>query len=263
MSRIANLSIIELAFEVAAVWVFMIAIENYGEKYGDGALSQARGGGRIRPPTDATRTSVWFSLSGALFGLSIATRWCGAVGLAVCLAYALIYYRSAIKALALMCVSALAVYVAAWIPLLVREHQSASYLITANQYILHFHQNATTDPRPGEPWWTWMFKIDLQQAPMELIANPVICILGLVAIAYLLWRRKTLLPALYIAHILQWAIVPNHWAHYYYYLEAFTWMTLSLAVAMQAVKIRGVRLDTVVAACAFGAVAWPFWMAIR
>ena len=260
MSRIANLSIIELAFEIAAVWAFLIAINE----------TLNGGNARINLPTErslakthSTRSLPWFPLSGVLFGLSIATRWCGVVGLAVCVGYALVYYRSQLGNLVRMCVSAVAVYLIAWIPLLLREHWSATYLIPANLYILHFHRNATTDPRPGEPWWTWMFKLDLQQAPMELIANPVICILGLAAVAFLFWRRKPLLPALYVAHILQWAIVPNHWAHYYYYLEAFTWLTLTLAVAMQGLKIRGIRLDTVIAACALGAVAWPFWTAIR
>jgi len=235
MSRMAMLSIFELAFEVAAVWVFVLAAER----------SSAR----------------WFVCSGALFGLSIASRWCGVVGLAVCAAYALVYYRPAVKNLALMTGSAIAVYVGSWIPLLLREHRSAQYLIAANIYILQFHRHATTDPRPGEPWWTWIVTLDLQQAPMELIANPVIEILGLAAIIVLLWRRKPLLPALYIAHEMQWAVVP-HWSHYYYYLEAFTFLTVALAVAMQDVVVRRVRLDVVVTACAVGAVVWPFWMAM-
>ncbi len=237
MSRIANLSIFELAFEAAAVWVFVKAIEE--------------------------REPRWFACSGALFGLSVASRWCGVVGLAVCAAYALVYYRPVIKGLALTAGSALTVYVGSWVPLIVREHRNAFYLFTANAYILQFHRHATTDPRPGEPWWTWIFRLDLQEAPMELIANPVIGILGLVAITVLLWRRKPLLPALYIAHILQWAVVSYHWSHYYYYLEAFTWLTVALAVSMQDVKIGRVRLDITVAACALGAVAWPFWMVMR
>src|SRR5580700_363749 len=205
MSRIANLSIFELGFEMAAVWMFLAAVEK--------------------------KSPRWFACSGVLFGLSAASRWCGLVGLAVCAACALVYYRSMVKNLALMLGSAIVVYVGSWIPLIVSEHRNVSYLIAANNFILQFHRHATTDPRPGEPWWTWIFKLDLQEAPMELIANPVISVLGLVAIAVLLWRRQPLLPALYIAHILQWAIVPTHWSHYYYYLEAFTWLTLALAVA--------------------------------
>ena len=186
-----------------------------------------------------------------------------AVGLAVCAAHALVYYRPIIKSLALTAGSALTVYVGSWVPLIVREHRNAFYLFTANAYILQFHRHATTDLRPGEPWWTWIFRLDLQEAPMELIANPVIGILGLVAITVLLWRQKPLLPALYIAHILQWAVVSYHWSHYYYYLEAFTWLTVALAVSMQDVKIGRVRLDIIVAACALGAVAWPFWKAMQ
>jgi hypothetical protein len=173
---------------MAAVWVFVVAVEENARR--------------------------WFVCSGALFGFSVASRWCGVVGLAVCTAYALVYYRSVVKNLALMAGSAIAVYVGSWVPLIVREHRNAHYLIAANTFILQFHRHATTDSRPGEPWWTWVVRFDLQEAPMELIANPVIGILGLAAIVALLWRRRPLLPALYLAHILQWAIVSTHWSHY-------------------------------------------------
>jgi hypothetical protein len=59
-----------------------------------------------------------------------------------------------------------------------------------------------------------------------------------------------LLPALYIAHLMQWAIGTKPLTFYYYYFEAFTWLTVALAVAMQGVAIRRVRLDVVATACA-------------
>jgi len=231
MSRMACLSIFELAFEAAAVWAFVIALEQ--------------------------KSVRWFAASGVLFGLSIGSRWGGVVGLTVCAAYALVYYRPAVKSLALMFASTSAVYVVSWVPLLVREHRGARYLIAGNAFILEFHRHATTDPRPGEPWWTWITSLNLPEAMSELTANPVICVLGLAAIALLLWRRKPLLPALYVAHIAQWAITSSHWQHYYYYLEAFTWLTLALAVAMQGVTIRGVRADVLVTACAASLMAQP------
>lgn len=235
MSRMACLSIFELAFEAAAVWAFVIALEN--------------------------KSLRWFAASGALFGLSIGSRWGGVVGFTVCAAYALVYYRPALKSLALMFGSAIAVYVASWVPLLVREHRSAQYLIAGNAFILQFHRHATTDPRPGEPWWTWITSLNLPEVVTELTANPVIGILGLLAIALLLWRRKPLLPSLYVAHIAQWAITSSHWQHYYYYLEAFTWLTLALAVAMQGVTIRRIRADVLVTACAASLMAQPLWRA--
>lgn len=231
MSRMACLSIFELAFEAAGVWAFVIALEQ--------------------------KSLRWFAASGVLFGLSIGSRWSGLVGLAVCAAYALVYYRPALKSLALMLGSAVAVYVAGWVPLLIREHRSVQYLIAGNAFILQFHRHATNDPRPGEPWFTWITSLNLPDAATELTANPVICILGLLAIALLLWRRKPLLPALYVAHVAQWAITSSHWQHYYYYLEAFTWLTLALAVAMQGVTIQRLRADVLVTACAASLMAQP------
>jgi 4-amino-4-deoxy-L-arabinose transferase-like glycosyltransferase len=235
MSRMASLSIFELAFEMAAVWAFMIAVEE--------------------------KSGRWFAMTGAMFGLSIGSRWCGGVGLAVCAVYALIYSR-AVKNTALMIGSAIAVYIATWAPLIVREHRSIHYLIAGDAFILQFHRHATMDMRPGEPWWAWLTTFNLPEALMELTANPVIGVLGLAAIAVLVWHRKPLLPALFIGHIMQWAITSGHWQHYYYYLEAFTWLTLALAVAMQGVTVRRIRADVLVTACAASLMVMPLWRAL-
>jgi len=237
MSRMANLSIFELAFEMGAVWLFVIAIEENAPSL--------------------------FACSGVLFGLSVASRWGGAVGLMVCGSYALLKNRRMIPNVLLMGGAAVATYAVAWIPLLLREHRSVGYLITANQFILHFHRFAVTDPRPGEPWFTWPVTFNPQESLTEIVANPVVASCGLVALLVLLWSRKPLLPALYIAHLMQWAVVSFHWQHYYYYLNAFTWLTLALAVSLQSAMVRRFKLDVMVLAGAVGSATYPVWIALQ
>ncbi|MGA7448496.1 MAG: glycosyltransferase family 39 protein [Terriglobales bacterium] len=224
MGRVAMLSIFELAFEAAGVWAFMVAVQK------------------------EEKSLRWLACSGALFGLSIGCRWCGMVGLAVCLAYALFHYRPFVKGAAVMTGTAISVYAASWVPLLVREHRTIHYLPLANAFIYQFHRHAEGDPRLGEMWWSWIFRFQPQPALADLVGNPVVGVLGLAAVVVLLWQKKPLLPALYIAHLLQWAIGVKPLTFYYYYFEAFTWLTVALAVALQGVEIRRVRLDVVTAA---------------
>jgi 4-amino-4-deoxy-L-arabinose transferase-like glycosyltransferase len=233
MARVAMLAIFELAFEAAAVWIFMIAVQKH---------------------EDENNTAL-FAFSGALFGLSVASRWCGVVGLIVCLAYTVFYCRPFLKRTAATVANALLVYAITWIPLIVREHRPASYLLAANKFIFEFHHHAKGDPRIGQMWWSWIIRFQPQPSLSYLIGNPVIGILGLAAVALLLWQKKPLLPALYIAHVLQWAIAIKPLTFYYYYFEAFTWLTVALAVAMQGIEVRRVRLDVVATACALAAFA--------
>lgn len=226
MSRVAMLSIFELAFETAGVWALLFAVQE--------------------------KKTRWFGFSGALFGLSIASRWCGVIGLAVCVVYALVYYRSFFKSAAVSMTigTAILVYAVTWIPLIVREHRTTRYLLTANEYIFQFHRHVEGDPRLVEAWWTWIFRLRPQPSLSYLVGNPVVAILGIAAIVALLWHKKPLLPALYLAHIVQWAIAIRPLTYYYYYLEAFTWLTVALAVALQGVAMRRVRFDVVVTGCA-------------
>jgi dolichyl-phosphate-mannose--protein O-mannosyl transferase len=234
MSRIAMLSIFELAFEAAAVWTFMVAIEEKGKE-----------------------KTLWFGLTGALFGLSIGCRWVGAIGFLVSIAYALVYYRPFLKAASVMMATTIAAYAASWVPLIVREHRTAHYLLTANTFILEFQRHAKGEPRLGQMWWSWIFRLQPQPSLSYLVGNPVIGILGLAALVLLLWQRKPLLPALYFAHVMQWAIAIRPVTYYYYYLEPISWLSVALAVAMQDITIRRARLDVVVTGCAL--VAFVFW----
>jgi dolichyl-phosphate-mannose-protein mannosyltransferase len=231
MGRLAMLPIYEVALETAGVWAFLIAVEE--QKF------------------------AWFLWSGALFGLSIGCRWCGAVGLLVCLAYALLadgarFIRQLKNAIAIAS-TAIVVYAITWIPLIWREHRSARYWFAANAYIYEFHRSAAANARIGEAWWTWFVRFQPQPSLTYVIANPVIGVLGMVAVVTLLGRRKRLLPALYLAHVMLWASGVKHITFYYYYFEAFTWLTVALAVALEGVEIHRVRLNVVATACAVAA----------
>jgi dolichyl-phosphate-mannose-protein mannosyltransferase len=240
MARVAMLAIFELAFEAAAVWVFAIAVQKY---------------------RDEKNSVKLFAASGVLFGLSVASRWCGVVGLMVCLAYTALYYRPFLKRAAAMAGTTLPVYAVTWIPLLTREHRATSYLLAANKFILDFHHHAKGDPRIGQIWWSWIIRFQPQPSLSYLIGNPVIGILGLAAVVLLLWQKRPLLPALYIAHVLQWAIAIKPLTFYYYYFEAFTWLTVALAVAMQGIEVRRVRIDLVATASALA--VFVNWLATQ
>ncbi|MFZ0684373.1 MAG: glycosyltransferase family 39 protein [Terriglobales bacterium] len=227
MGRVAMLAIFELAFEAAGLWVFIIAVQ--------------------------TKKLRWFAGCGALFGLSVGCRWVGVVGLAVCVGYVVVLCRPFVRRVAAMGAAAVSVYAASWIPLILREHRTTEYVVMANTFIYQFHRHAEGDPRIGEAWWSWIFRFQRQPSLAYLVGNPVIGILGLVALVVLLWKKQPLLPALYAAHLLQWAVGVKPLTFYYYYFEAFTWLTVALAVAMQGVTIRKVRLDVVTTACAAAA----------
>jgi dolichyl-phosphate-mannose-protein mannosyltransferase len=259
-SRSANLIIFQTAFEAAGVWAFLIALEKDSSRWSD---------------------SSWFAWSGALLGLSVASRWCGLPALVVCGIYTLFHYpdvpknaaaRNAgtrivvIRNFLLLAASSLAAYIASWIPLLVREHRNLAYLVRANLYILVSHaqyRQRMIDARPSDPWWAWMFRFEQHDSLSQLLANPVIASLGLLALVALLWQRKPLLPALYAFHMLQWVLAHSLPQYYYYYLDSFTWLTIALAVAMQGISFKRVRLDVLVTACAVASAIWPLWAALR
>jgi len=239
-SRSANLIVFQIAFEVAGFWAFLVAIEK-----GSGA---------------------WFAWTGALLGLAVACRWSGWPALVVCGAYLLFERRPMAKSVLVVTASSLAAYLISWIPLLIREHRSFGYLYTANRYILvsHAHYRETMiDSRPLDPWWASIFRFEQPTSIHQLIGNPVIASLGLIALLALLWKRKPLLPALYGLHILQWALVRHLPQYYYYYFDSFTWLTIALAVSLCGISLRRIRLDVAVTACALGSALWPVYAALR
>jgi dolichyl-phosphate-mannose-protein mannosyltransferase len=259
-SRSANLIIFQTAFEAAGVWAFLIALEK------DSSSRSA----------SSWFAWSWFAWSGVLLGLSVASRWCGLPALVVCGIYALLRYRGitkngvtrivAIRNFFLLAGSSLAAYIASWVPLLVREHRNLAYLVRANLYILVSHaqyRQRMIDARPSDPWWAWMFRFEQHDSLSQLLANPVIASLGLLALVALLWQRKPLLPALYALHMLQWVLAHSLPQYYYYYLDSFTWLTIALAVAMQGISFKRVRLDVLVTACAAVSELWPLWAVLR
>jgi hypothetical protein len=237
MSRLAALSIFELAFEMTAVWLFLEAMRHDDIK--------------------------WWCYAGLLFGLSVASRWLGAMGLAGCLIVAF-SSRRFLKP-AIMSLVAVSVYLVTWIPLLIREHRPPGYLFTAHAFIIHFHRNMPIPAYLCDPWWKWLFLTEQVRSLAPLVANPLIAGLGLVAIIALIWypsRKSFTLPvALYLMHILPWTVGVKSMTFYSYYFEAFTFLTIVLAMALPKISSPTVRLDLIATAAALGYfVYWyPIW----
>lgn len=235
MSRFANLSIFELAFEMTAIWLFLIAREDEGSKF-------------------------WV-YSGLMFGLSVASRWMGAMGLMVCLLASFIamrFYKPC-----LMGMVAVTTYAATWIPLLVKEHRPLSYLITANLFVYRFHHYDVAVIQ-SEPWITWLVPTHLFRSAF-LIANPIIGILGLCAFGVTLWSGARYLPflpgALYIFHLAPWALAVRANTYYYYYFESYTFLVIMLAIVMSKISIADLRVEVPVLTLAgFYFLYWlPAW----
>lgn len=236
LARLAMLSIYELAFEMAAIWIFLIAMES---------------------------TAAWaWTTAGVLFGLSVASRWFGAMGLLACLGFAL--YKRRLLWPCVMGSVAFVTYCVTWIPLLIREHRPLSYLLTANLTIFRFHR--TLPPwDSGEPWWTWFLRTEQTRTFAPFLANPVIGLLGLLALGVIvLFRSKRhyiLLVILYCANILPWVLGAKAITFYHYYFEAYSVLPIALAAASERLSVYKVPLDFVLTAAAFGYfVYWyPTW----
>ena len=236
LSRLAMISVYELAFEMAAVWLFVIALD------GDGP--------------------AWYG-AGLLFGLSISCRLFGVMGLLTCAAVAL-FRRRVLKA-CLMTAIASVVYVASWIPLLIREQRPVSYLVTAQINMISFHRNVLPLFDTGEPWWTWLVRTQQTRSCAPFLANPVIAICGLIALGtIILYCRKqnVVLPVLlYLAHMLPWVLGLKRITYYYYYFEAFTFLTIILALASEkwALYRREFQSGMVATALAYFIYWYPTW----
>jgi hypothetical protein len=235
MSRLATLSIFELAFEMTAAWLFLEAMRQDDIK--------------------------WWCYAGLLFGLSIASRWLGAMGLAACLIVAFASHRF-LKPMLMAVVSSFT-YIATWIPLLLREHRPISYLYSAHIFMLHYHRNMPIPAYLCDAWWKWLFLTQQVRSLAPLVANPLIAILGLVSIVALIWypSRKifTLPVALYLVHILPWAVGIKSMTFYAYYFEAYIFLTIVLAMALTKISSPTARLDliTTVTALAYFVYWYP------
>ena len=242
MSRIASLSIFDLAFELAGVWFFVHALQSASLKL--------------------------YALSGILLGLSVASRWSGLIGLVSCVLVAFIE-RSRLRPAVVFVGTAFATYLVAWIPLFVREHRSLNGIVAANLYVFRYHHYAHVEPHFGEPWWTWIFRLEPKASLAYLMGNPVVGVLGLFAVAALLVHRFSerqkgvsyIFSLLYLGHLGQWVVGVRPQTFYYYYFEAFAMLAPALALAMQSLKWRRIRADVVVTACAllFFAYWYPVW----
>jgi dolichyl-phosphate-mannose-protein mannosyltransferase len=263
MGRIACLSIYEFAFELVGVWLFLLA-QDRSEK--DRAARKDRIANLKTAESDPSLK--FFTLAGLFLGLSVGSRWCGIIGLIACLIVAFIE-GTRLRSIVTMLGTAFATYLLIWIPLFLRERRPLTGIVSANLFIYRFHHYAPADPRLGEPWWTWILRLEPKPSLAYLVANPVIGWLGLLAVAALLWQRfvqhqkgrSYILSLLYLGHLGQWVVGVRPQTFYYYYFEAFTILAPTLAIAMKRLEWHKLRADVVVTACAllFFLYWYPTW----
>jgi dolichyl-phosphate-mannose-protein mannosyltransferase len=226
LGRLAMLSIYEMAFEMAAIWVFLMAMES-------------------------DSTASWAG-AGLLFGLSVASRWFGAMGLLACLGFA--FYQRRFLRPCLMGAVAFITYCVSWIPLMLREHRPLGYFITANLTILRLHRGQTPWDT-GEPWWTWFFRTEQTRTFSPFLANPVIGVLGLVALVAIVSvrskRKFVLLAVLYCLDVLPWVLGAKSSTYYHYYFEAYSVLPVALATVTEDLFVRKVQVAAVITAAAF------------
>ncbi len=224
LSRLAMISIYELSFEMTAIWLFLIAMET------DGA--------------------AWYG-AGLLFGLSVASRLFGVMGLFVCIGFALIKQRW--RKPFMMAGVAFVTYLLSWIPLLIREHRPVSYLLTAHEIIFHFHRSVPSY-NFGEPWWTWIMRTE--PTPRSLfVANPIVSAVGLIALVAIVLirnqRHLDFVALLYVAHILPWMMGLKPLTFYYYYFEAYTFLAITIALTAEKLRLSKTYLEFCIVASSF------------
>ena len=103
-------------------------------------------------------------------------------------------------------------------------------------------------------------RLEPKQTLGHLVANPIIGLLGLVAVVALLVRRTDrsyILSILYLGHLGQWVVGIRPMTFYYYYFEAFSMLAPALAIAMRGLEWRKVRADVIVTA--FSLLFFLYW----
>jgi predicted membrane-bound dolichyl-phosphate-mannose-protein mannosyltransferase len=211
MSRVAMISIFELAF--AVLGMYFLARERY-----------------------------WYA--GVSLGYAAACRWNGvfAIGLAVVYLVCLKKVRKA----GLVGVSAVVSYVWSWFPYL-GLHPIKFY--QAQLFIFHFHRTATGNAVLATPWYSWPLRSDPQPSLDYLSGNPVIVFAALfLAAAAIAFRfrarldaRQWLVVAGSIVFWLQWAVTGRQFMFYYYFLDAMMFLSIAVALALGSRRLPGTQ----------------------
>ena len=121
------------------------------------------------------------------------------------------------------------VYLSAFLPLFGVTHTAFSLreLVRIHAVMFRMTKSFSGNPALYSAWYTWPFRISPVRGFSYLMGNWVVMWGGLVALAVVLWRLRReldlaglMLPLLYLANLLQWAVTPLKVPHYYYYYSA-------------------------------------------
>ena len=203
MSRVAMLSIFGLTFSAIGLYLY--------------TLSRTRG--------------LWIGYSGLAFGLAVGCRWNAGAMLFVIGILCLVTDKSVRKPMVLYAAAASA-YALSFIPLMVREHDAPSSFVGMQVFMLGFHKHAVSVPGFSEAWYNWIFRTHPQDSLPYLVGNPAITVFGILALAFILYRRDKMIVAMpYLVNLGFWVVTPRPATYYYYYLDAFVFLAPAIAVA--------------------------------
>lgn len=193
MSRVAMLAIFELTFTVIGLYLL-------------------------------TERRYW--LSGAAIGLAVACRWNAMFALLLAIAY--VACSNGVSAAIKTSLSSAFTYTLAWLPL-VGLHPMR--LMQEQMYILNYHMHAVGNPTVNDKWYHWAVRTAPEIGLNSMVANPLVTVLGVIAIAILL-RRWHIVSLAGTVFLLQWAITPRTFMYYYYYLDTITMMSIAAAIVV-------------------------------
>jgi predicted membrane-bound dolichyl-phosphate-mannose-protein mannosyltransferase len=211
MSRVAMISIFELAF--AVLGMYFLARERY-----------------------------WYA--GVSLGYAAACRWNGAFAIALAVVY--LVCRKRVRESGLVAISAVVSYVWSWFPYL--GLQPVKFW-QAQLFIFHFHRTASGNAVLATPWYSWPLRSYPQPSLDYLLGNPVIVFTALfLVIAAVASRirvrfdaRQWLLVAGSVVFWLQWAVTSRQFMFYYYFLDAMVFLSIAVALALGSRRLPGTQ----------------------
>jgi dolichyl-phosphate-mannose-protein mannosyltransferase len=197
MSRVAMLSIFQLCFCVIGFYLF---------------------------------TKDKFIWSGVSLGLAAACRWNAVFAIGLLVAWLMLRKTPQIRKAAQLLASSLIAYVVALLPA-VRFRMGD--FVRAQIFIFNYHKHATGIDRIAQSWFQWPFRTEPQFELNFLLANPIVLILGALAVVYLLVTpNRRLLAMAPVVFYLGWAVIPRPYEYYYYFFDSVVFLSIAAAVML-------------------------------
>ena len=175
---------------------------------------------------------VW---SGVSLGLAAACRWNAVFAVGLLVAWLTLRKMPEIRKAAQLLASFVIAYVAACLPVV---RFRLGDFVRAQIFIFNYHKHANGVDRIAQKWYEWPFRTEPQFALNFLIANPIVLILGALAVVYLLFKPSyRLLAVAPIVFYLEWAIIPRPYEYYYYFFDSVVFLSIVAAIMLS--ELRG------------------------